>query len=73
MVGLSETKLRYPDEEPSGELWVTQNYGDALSGSFSIGQTQIALKNLSEYETVQAEIETVMTRRYPNFEVGDAG
>ena len=73
VVGLSETKLRYPDEEPSGELWVTQNYGDALSGSFSIGQTQIALKNLSEYETVQAEIETVMTRRYPNFEVGTRG
>lgn len=73
VVGVSETKLRYPDEEPQGELWVTQNYGNALSGGFSFGRTQIALKKLSEFETVQAEIEAVMSRRYPNFEVGTRG
>ena len=73
VVGLSETKQLYADEEPAGELWVTQNYGNALSGGFSFAQTQIALKNLADYETVQAQIEEIMTQRYPNFEVGARG
>ena len=42
-------------------------------GGFSFGQTQIALKDLSQFETVQEEIEAVMTQRYPNFEVGTRG
>ena len=73
VVGLSETKQLYADDEPRGELWMTQNYSNALSGGFSFAQTQVALRDLSEYETVQGQIEEVLSQRYPNFEVSTYG
>jgi len=73
VVGITETKQRYADQQPTGELWVTQNYGNALSGGFSFAQTLVSLNKLEDYETVQTEIEDVLTGRYPNFEVGSYG
>ncbi|MEL6813724.1 MAG: ABC transporter permease [Cyanobacteria bacterium J06598_3] len=73
VVGLSETKQRYADEQPRGQLWITQNYSNALAGGFSFAQTQVALRQLDEYETVQEQIQEVLSQRYPNFEVGTYG
>lgn len=73
VVGMSETKQRYTDEQPTGELWVTQNYSNALSGGFSFARTQVALLELDEFETVRSQIEDTLSRRYPNFQVGVYG
>ncbi|MEO0708347.1 MAG: ABC transporter permease [Cyanobacteria bacterium J06649_5] len=73
VVGMTETKKRYAEEEPRGELWVTRNYGNALSGGFTFARTLVALPDLDEYETAQAKIEEVLAQRYPNFEVGTYG
>ena len=67
VVGISETKKRYAEEEPKGELWVTQNYGNALAGGFSFSSMQIGLHRLDEYQEVQEQVESVLLRRYPNF------
>ena len=69
VVGVSETKTRYADEQPQGELWVTRTYGNALSGGFSYGATQIALRQLNDYQAVQDQVEEILMQRYPNFRV----
>ena len=69
VVGVSETKTRYADEQPQGELWVTRNYGNALSGGFSYGATQIALRQLNQYQVVQDQVEEILLQRHPNFKV----
>ena len=69
VVGLSETKTRYADEQPKGELWVTQTYGNALSGEFSFGATQIALRQLNQYQAIQDQVEEILSQRYPNFQI----
>ena len=73
VVGVTETKQQYADQEPQGELWVTQNYSNALAGSYSFAQTLVSFDELENYERVQAEIESVLISRYPNFEVGTYG
>jgi putative ABC transport system permease protein len=69
VVGLSETKTDYPDAEPTGELWVTQTYGNALAGNIAFNATQIALGELDHYTDIQDQITAILSQRYPNFEV----
>jgi putative ABC transport system permease protein len=69
VIGVSEAKQAAADREPEGEVWLTQNYADAISGRYSWGNTQIAIAKLDQYKTVEADIETFLRNRYPGFEV----
>lgn len=69
VVGVSETKQNNPSREPNGEVWLTQNYADAIAGRYSWGNTQIAIAELAQYETVEAGIQAFLQNRYPGFEV----
>ena len=70
VIGVSETKQAAADHEPEGEVWLTQNYADAISGRYSWGSTQIAIAELDQYKAVEEGIETFLKNRYPGFEVG---
>lgn len=69
VIGVSEAKQFRADREPEGEVWLTQNYADAIAGRYSWGNTQIAIAQLEQYKTVEAGIETFLRNRYPGFEV----
>lgn len=69
VVGISETKKQYAEQEPSGQLWITQNYGNALEGTYTFNTIQVALRQLNTYEDVQDQVKQILLQRYPNFEV----
>lgn len=69
VVGVSETKQPDPDREATGEVWLTQNYADAIAGRYAWGNTQIAIAQLDQYKTVETGIETFLQDRYPGFMV----
>lgn len=69
VIGISETKSQYAEQEPTGELWMTETYGNALSGSDAYSGTQIGLSQLDRYQEIQEQITTLLSQRYPNAEV----
>lgn len=69
VVGISESKQNNPDREPAGEVWLTQNYADAIAGNYSWGNTQIAIAELDQYEGVEDGIEAFLRNRFSGFEV----
>jgi putative ABC transport system permease protein len=73
VIGVSEAKQARADREPEGEVWLTQNYADAIAGRYSWGNTQIAIAELDQYKAVEEGIQTFLTNRYPGFEVGTWG
>ncbi len=73
VIGVIETKQFRADREPRAEVWLTQNYADAIAGNFSWGNSQIAIQNLDDYATVEAGVETFLKQRYPGFEVRTYG
>ncbi|MEO1095340.1 MAG: ABC transporter permease [Cyanobacteria bacterium J06638_28] len=73
VIGVIETKQFRADREPRPEVWLTQNYANAIAGGFSWGNSQIAIQNLADYEQVEADVETFLRQRYPGFEVNTYG
>lgn len=73
VVGVSETKAELFNEDPAGELWVTQNFGAALSGDFSLDNVQIAIRDFEQYEAVRSQVIAILSQRYPNFEIDAYG
>lgn len=69
IVGVSETKKQWAEEEPTGELWITQSYAEALSSGYSASSIQVSLRQLDNYEAVEEQVEAVLSQRYPGFEV----
>ena len=69
VIGVMEAKQFRADREPRGEIWVTQNYANAIAGSFTWNSTQIAIQNLEQYLAVEEGIEAFLRQRYPGFEV----
>lgn len=69
VIGVVEAKQFWGDSEPQGEVWLTQNYADAISGRYSWGRTQIAIAELENYQTVEQGVEDFLKQRYPGFEV----
>ena len=69
VIGVMEAKQFRAEREPSGQVWVTQNYANAIAGSFTWNNTQIAIQNLEQYLTVEEGIEAFLRQRYPGFEV----
>lgn len=72
VIGVIETK-QFRDREPRPEVWLTQNYANAIAGGFSWGNSQIAIQNLADYEQVETDVETFLRQRYPGFEVNVYG
>ncbi|MGF1570385.1 MAG: ABC transporter permease [Nodosilinea sp.] len=68
VVGVSETKISWDEEEPSGTLWATETYGDVLRGRGRYShRIQIALRSLDNYEAVQAEIIAQLEQIFPGY------
>lgn len=69
VIGVVEAKQFRADRDPEGEVWLTQNYADAIAGRYTWGRTQIAIAELNQYQAVESGIETFLRSRYPGFEV----
>lgn len=69
VIGVSESKNNWDREEPEGVLWVPKTYGDVISGGYSWGNVQIALRQLRDYESVQEQVKDHLKRLYPGFSV----
>lgn len=64
VVGVTETKSTGGEEWFKGQLWLTQSYGKVL-GAWSWGRTQIALRTLADYQSVQEQIRKHLLQRFP--------
>jgi putative ABC transport system permease protein len=69
VIGVVEAKQFREDREPEGEVWLTQNYADAIAGRYSWGRSQIAIAELEDYEAVEQGVQEFLKQRYPGFEV----
>lgn len=69
VVGVVEAKQGRADREPEAEVWLTENYASAIAGRYSWGNTQIAIEELEDYESVEDGIEAFLQQRYAGFEV----
>ncbi|MBD1912112.1 MULTISPECIES: ABC transporter permease [unclassified Leptolyngbya] len=69
VIGVSETKKNWADEEPTGTVWFTQSYTSVLAGGYNMERAQLALAQLSTYKTVEESLETFFKQRYPGFNV----
>jgi putative ABC transport system permease protein len=69
VIGVSESKRAWADQELTGELWLTRNYAEALSGVYSYPRMQIALEHLEEYEQVEEQVQAFLENRYANVTV----
>ncbi|MEM1292598.1 MAG: ABC transporter permease [Cyanobacteria bacterium P01_H01_bin.162] len=69
VIGVMETKQNNADRDPTGEVWLTENYASAISGGWDWGRPQIAIQELENYEAVEAGIEAFLRQQYPGFEV----
>jgi len=68
VVGVSETKKQWADDQSPGEVWITDNYANTL-GRFSFKRSLFALDRLADYEVVEAQLETFLSQQYPGFTV----
>ncbi|MEB3359142.1 MAG: ABC transporter permease [Synechococcales bacterium] len=69
VIGVSETKKTWAEQEPSGEIWITDNYATTLSYTFNQRRSQFSLQKLDDYKAVEEALEAFLTQRYPGFEV----
>lgn len=70
VVGVTESKKRWEEEELSGTLWVTESYGNLMRGGWRWGnQIQIAIDDLENYEAIQEEIQAYLEQTFPGYSV----
>ena len=70
VVGVTESKQQWEEQELTGSLWVTESYGDVVQGGFRWGrQIQIAIADLERYEVIQEKIQTHLEQTFPNYTV----
>jgi len=69
VIGVVETKRFQGDREPSGELWLTQNYASAIERRYSWKREQIAIRRLENYKTVEEDITAFLEQEYSGFAV----
>lgn len=70
IVGVSETKTRWAEEEPTGALWVPETYGSVLQGQRRWGrQIQIALTSLEDYEAMEEAVTAQLEQMFPGYSV----
>lgn len=73
VIGVIEAKQFRAEREPKPEIWLTQNYANAIAGGFTWSNTQIAIRDLETYESVQNGLEAFLRERFPGFEVRTYG
>jgi putative ABC transport system permease protein len=66
VIGVSEAKQLWAEEEPTGEVWVTQSLGEALVSYTPWTIVQIGLVNLETYEEVSEAVELFFENQYPH-------
>lgn len=69
VIGVSESKKQWAGDEPTGEIWFTQTYAEALIGSRRRTRAQLTLQNLADYATVEEQVKALLENRYPNMTV----
>jgi putative ABC transport system permease protein len=70
VVGVTESKKQWEDQDPSGALWVPESYGSVMQGRFRYGrQIQIAITDLDNYEAIQNDIQTYLEQTFPGYSV----
>ncbi len=72
VIGVVEAKL-WRGDEPRGEVWLTQNYADAIAGRYSWGRTQLAIGELANYQAVEAGVQDFLEQRYQGFNIWVSG
>lgn len=73
VVGVIESKQQAEGEDPKGALWVPETFGTVLvpPGPFdaALRKIQIAIDDLSQYETVQAAITEHLQQQFPGYNI----
>jgi len=69
VVGVMETKKFWSEQEPQGEIWLTENYAGALANRWSRTTPQIAIQDLSNYEAVEEQVEEYLEQNYPAYRI----
>jgi len=72
VVGVIESKQQAEGEEPKGTLWVPETFGTILQSSRfdSFARSiQIAIEDLSQYETVQTAISEHLQQQFPGYNI----
>jgi putative ABC transport system permease protein len=68
IIGVVETKLRYQDDEPKGEIFVPLSLRTALTGRRNIGGIQIRPSHLEDMESIEEQTEKLLLQRFPGGE-----
>jgi putative ABC transport system permease protein len=70
VVGITESKQLWEEQELTGSLWIPESYGDVIRGRRRWGrQIQIAIDDLENYETIQDDIQTHLEQNFPGYTV----
>jgi putative ABC transport system permease protein len=67
VVGVVATQF-FDGEAPTGEMFVSMSFQQALEGSQDIGQLKIRPEHLAQMEQVQQQVEQLMQQRFPGEE-----
>jgi putative ABC transport system permease protein len=69
VVGVMETKKFWSEQDPEGEIWLTESYAGALANRWSRTTPQIAIRDLSNYEAVEQQVQEYLEQNYPAYRV----
>ena len=72
VIGVTESKDNFSFGEPTGELWLTDAYGNLMQGTLSPGnnqQLQMALSRLEAYQQTHDQLKAYLERLYPGYQV----
>lgn len=69
-IGVMETKLRYQEDEPSGEMFMPMTLYTALTGRRSIGTIRLRPYRLEDMKQLQEQVESLLQQRYPDGNFG---
>lgn len=67
VIGVSESKMDWAGDVPSGEMWVPRPFAIAMAGGHSFDRGQLALTDLEQFESVQTDLEALLRQQYPGY------
>ncbi len=69
VVGIVDTKMRNPQDEPSGEMLLPMSLYSALTGRYNVGLILMRPEQVGEMEQLKEQVETLLKQRYPDGEI----
>jgi putative ABC transport system permease protein len=69
VVGITESKRFWEEQELTGSLWVPESYAQIMQGRFRYGRIQIAIDDLDNYEAIQDAIQAYLEYTFPGYTV----